>query len=105
MATPEQVTQVRRLAAYSATDPYDDPQLSAMIDASGVNRVVSDLWSEKAAGYAGLVNVSESGSSRNMSDLHKNALEMAKHYGALADAEVVDLTQFARTRAIVREEA
>lgn len=43
--------------------------------------LAADIWREKAASYAGLVSVSESGSSRQMSDLHKNAIAMAKAFG------------------------
>jgi hypothetical protein len=42
-----------------------------------------------------------------MGDLHKNALAMARYYKGLADEEdtetPVDINQYARTRAIVRE--
>jgi hypothetical protein len=108
MATPAQVDQLRRMTNYKATDPYDDTQLSALIDEMGsLNRVAERMWNEKAAEAAELVNVSESGSSRSLGDAHKNALAMARYYKALAD-EVdvetpVDTTRFARTRAAVRE--
>jgi hypothetical protein len=107
MATDEEVIQLRRLASYNDFEPYDDPQLSAMIDEGGINRAAFRLWNEAASSAATLVNVSESGSSRNMGDVHKNALAMAKYFKGLADeaeAETpVDTTRFARTRAIVRE--
>jgi Cdc6-like AAA superfamily ATPase len=107
MATPEDVLRLRGLTSYTEVEPYDDPQLSDLIDATSIYRVASRIWNEKAASYASLVNVSESGSSRNMGDLHKNALAMAKYYKGLADEEEtetpVDVTRFARTRAIVRE--
>jgi hypothetical protein len=107
MATPDEVSELRRLSNYTDVDPYDDPQLSGMIDASSIYRVAARLWNEKAASLATLVNVSESGSSRNMGDAHKNALAMARYYKGLADEEdaetPVDVTRFARTRAIVRE--
>jgi hypothetical protein len=107
MADPAEVIRLRRLANYTAVDPYDDTQLSALIDEFGVYRTAARLWDETAAMYASMVNTSESGSSRQMGDLHKNALAMAKYFKALADEEdaetPVDVTQFARTRAIVRE--
>jgi hypothetical protein len=107
MATPDEVVRLRRLADYQDTDPYDDPQLSAIIDASSVYRAAARLWDERAASYASLVNTSESGSSRQMGDLHKNALAMGKYFKSLADEEEtetpVDVTRFAQTRAIVRE--
>lgn len=107
MADPAEVIRLRRLANYTEVEPYDDTQLSALIESIGVYRVAARLWDEKAATYASLVNTSESGSSRNMGDLHKNALAMARYFKGLADeaeAETpVDVTRFARTRAIVRE--
>jgi len=105
MATPQEVEELRRITGYDAVDPYDDPQLSALIDASSVYRVAARLWNEKAAEYSGYVHIQESGSSRNMGDLHKNALAMAKYYLGLAkeDEAPADVTGHARTRAIVRE--
>lgn len=105
MATPEQVVELRAITGYAAVDPYDDPQLSAMIDASSIYRVAARLWTEKATEYSSYVHITESGSSRNMGDLHKNALAMAKYFLGLADAEEApsDVTGHARTRAIVRE--
>jgi hypothetical protein len=107
MATLEEVTQLRRLTTYTETDPYDDPDLSAMIDVLGLNKAAARLWNEQAASLAKLVNTSESGSSRSLGDAHKNALAMAKYFKGLADEAAsetpVDVTQYARTRAIVRE--
>jgi hypothetical protein len=65
--------------------PYDDISLSNRLDAATSPLSLSkEIWLEKAASYASLVNVSESGSSRSMSDLSKNALAMAK---AMGDAD------------------
>lgn len=105
MATREQVAQLRLLTDYTAVDPYDDAQLAAMIDASSVDSVAARLWEEKASKAATMVNISESGSSRSMGDIHKNALNMAAYFKKkVQDAETpVDEGRFARTRAIVRE--
>lgn len=60
-------------------------------------------WRLKAAHYADLVDVSEGNSTRAMSDLHKNALAMAKYYageiasGALGSRNVV-IGEIARRR-------
>jgi len=110
MATQEEVTRLRRLANYTESDPYDDEDLAIMLDGLGnINYAAARLWTEKAADLATLVNVSESGSSRQMGDAHKNALAMAKYFKALGDEDVietpVDMTLYARTRAIVRESA
>jgi hypothetical protein len=107
MATLEQVTHLRRVTGYADTDPYDDSGLSAMIDADGVHRVAERLWAEKAAATASLVDVSESGSSRSLGDVYKNALAMSQHFKGLADAEdsaaAAITSGHARTRAVVRE--
>jgi hypothetical protein len=108
MATPQQVQELRALAAYTDVEPYDDSQLSALIDdADSLERVAARLWNEKASKMATLVNISESGSSRSLGDAHKNALGMAKYYKGLADeaeAETpIDTGRFARTRPAVRE--
>lgn len=109
MATASDVELLRRLANYTDVEPYDDTQLSALIDAAGgsVERVASRLWNEEAARLAKLVNVSESGSSRSLGDAYKNALSMAQYLKSLADeaeAETpIDTSRFARTRPAVRE--
>lgn len=105
MATREQVNQLRLMADYHETDPYDDTQLSAMIDSTSVNRAAERLWTEKAATLAKMVDIAESGSSRRMGDLGKNALAMASYFRGLAEADdsPVDSGRFAQTRAAVRE--
>lgn len=110
MATEDEVKHLRRITNYSATDPYDDVALGAMLDATSLNRTAQRLWSEEAARTAGLVNTSESGSSRSLGSLHAQALKMADYYKAQAETEEqpetpVDTTWRARTRAIERESA
>jgi hypothetical protein len=62
-------------------DPYTDAQLSARLDAaSSPEALAAVVWRERAAGYSTLVNVSESGSSRSLGDLYKNALAMAVYF-------------------------
>lgn len=86
MATAEEIAAFRLLIDESADAlPYDDVSLSLRLDAAASPQALGrEIWLEKAAKYSSLVNVSESGSSRSMSDLNKNALAMAK---ALGDAE------------------
>ena len=86
MATAAEIAAFRLLID-SAEDvaPYDDQSLSNRIDAAvSTQALAREIWLEKAASFASLVSVSESGSSRQMSDLHKNALAMAKGF---ADAD------------------
>lgn len=83
MATAEAIAAFRLLIDESADKlPYDDVALSARLDgAVSTYGLATEIWREKAAAYAALVNVSESGTSRSLSDLHKNALAMAKALG------------------------
>lgn len=83
MATAEQIAAFRLLIDEAEdAEPYSDLGLSLRLDgALSPQALAKEVWLEKAAKYASLVNVSESGSSRSMSDLHKNALAMAKGFG------------------------
>lgn len=81
MATDEKVASLRRMAGEPTTDTYTNEALSAIWDAAGsADGAAAAVWREKAAALADLVNTSESGSSRSMGDLYKNALEMARFY-------------------------
>ena len=67
--------------------PYTDAKLGQFIDAASgnLNLAAHNVWTAKAAATAGLVNVTEGGSSRSLGDLQKQALIMAKHYGDKVD--------------------
>jgi hypothetical protein len=85
VATAEEIAAFRLLIDEGDdVEPYSDLSLNMRIDAAlSSQALAAEIWMEKAASYASLVNVSESGSSRSMSDLHKNALAMAKGFGAV----------------------
>jgi hypothetical protein len=79
MATAGEIASFRLLIAEPTEDPYTDAVLSDILDAAtSVNGAAATIWTQKAAAAATLVNVSESGSSRSLGDLSKNALAMAK---------------------------
>jgi hypothetical protein len=86
VATAAQITEVRGYVAQTSnTAPWDDATVGAYIDrTSSLYKAAEAIWAAKAAGYASLVNVSESGSSRQLGDLQSKALEMAKYYRGLA---------------------
>lgn len=104
MATPDQITSLRRLIADTATPfEYSDEDLSARLDAGlSPEAIASTIWREKAASYSDLVDISESGSSRKLSDLRKAALENAAYYDAFEANAVAVLASRPRTRPIVR---
>jgi hypothetical protein len=88
MASTDELAALRRVTALDAGDTtYTDELLSAMIDAQGsISAAAAQVWRERAASTAGMVDTTESGSSRKLSDLHKGALDMA---GALDGVDVI----------------
>lgn len=95
-------------ALFSNTDIVNALTRATAEGVTNVNAAAADLWRQKAAKFSGLVDVTEAGSSRKFSDLHKNALAMATRYDALgsgADAVTGVVVNRPRTRAIVRPSA
>lgn len=94
MATDEEIIRdVRRMADEPTAETYSDEAILALYAQEGsAEGAAAAIWETKAGAYAKLVNVSESGSSRSMSDLHKNALTMAKYYGDQAIVPVETVT-------------
>lgn len=79
MANVEDVLLVKRNT--DSGGGWTDEQIASALDSGlSVRAVTHEIWTSVAAQSALLVDVSESGSSRKLSDLHKNALTMAKHY-------------------------
>jgi hypothetical protein len=99
MATAAEVLRLRRMIDEPSTDTYSDSDLSTFLDASeNIDLAAADLWLEKAASLARLVNVSESGSSRSLSDLHKNALLMASNFSSSGRTEIAEEEETASSR-------
>jgi hypothetical protein len=87
MADQEQIETAREyIGELDDSRGWDDARIARFIDRSGgsVNRAVSAIWSAKAATYAPLVDVSESGSTRRMSSLMDHAKKMADHFMKVA---------------------
>ena len=104
MATATDIATLRRyIGEPDNTTPYTDQELSDLIDDStSVQAAAAEVWSRKAADSALLVDVSENGSSRKLSDVHRNALAMSRMYRDEAAALVVVTSGRPRTRPIVR---
>ena len=99
MATTAQIESIRRLT--NGAEAYTDEQLGELIDAGMTeDQMAYRIWNEIAAASAALVDVSESGSSRKLSDLHKNALAMANSFKTPTTLNA-DIT-IKRTRRAVR---
>lgn len=92
MASEEDIGFLRALINESGDIKYTDPILSTRIDSAGTPEAAAyRIWVEKAASYAEVTSFSEGGSSRQLSDLHKNALAMAKHFSSYVKSEDVAL--------------
>lgn len=77
MATDDQIASLRRATALEADDPaYTDTLLGGLFDDLGLAAAAAQVWQEKAASYAGLVDTTESGSTRRLSQLHEQAMKM-----------------------------
>lgn len=105
-SSPEEILQLRRMTGETDTETseYSEEDLDAAIIAADGNlrAAAAQVWDEKAAALAALVDVNESGSSRRMSQAHTNALAMAK---GLRDGDAAGEQQApsgARTRRIIR---
>lgn len=83
MATAAEVAMVRLNINEPTQDPYTDEAIGALVDELGTVQAASAaLWRAKAATYATLVDETEAGTSHAFSDMHKNALAMAKAFDA-----------------------
>jgi hypothetical protein len=81
MATVAEVAELRLLIDIPSADPpYTDEYLGSLIDTYGMDIAAATVWRQKAASYSSLVDMSESGSSRKLSQLREAALEMASGF-------------------------
>jgi hypothetical protein len=95
MATTSEIAMLRRMTALDPDDPvYTDSLLGGMIDDLGMDPAVKQVWREKAAAVSGLVDITESGSSRALSGLRKGYLEMANASGTEEDSTTANGRSF-----------
>jgi len=106
MATQADIQRLRRLVGESTeAEPWTDLVLSAIIDdTADLNTAALEVWEAKAAEAASMVDVTESGSSRRMSQLHQQALTMVAHFRTLISTspQPQDLAGYAYTTPIER---
>ena len=105
MASPEALQELRaKIGDTEEPYTYADEVLNAALDAADddSDKVAASIWRTKAASYAGMVDISEAGSSRKNSDLFKNAQAMADFYTKEDDAETGAGVTYTTTRKIVR---
>lgn len=78
MASLDEIGRLRRVTDLAEDDTtYTDSVLGGMIDDLTFDVAAAQVWQEKAAAYASMVDVTESGSTRRFSGLVDNALKMS----------------------------
>lgn len=94
MATADQVVAVRVNTNELGRDTFSDDLIGSVVDSLGsVAAASSEIWNRKAATFSEMVDVSEAGASRKMSDLYKNAIAMSDRFSKMipgADTEVAN---------------
>lgn len=88
MATNDELAKLRRMTDTPPNDAtYTDAVLAEIIDgSSSIESAAAQVWTEKAAAASGAVDMSESGSSRSLSQLQRNALAMAEKLAAASSS-------------------
>jgi hypothetical protein len=82
MADEATLARFRRMTALDPDDPiYTDAVIDGMIEDLGFEAACAAVWHEKAASVAGLVDTTESGSSRRLSQLREAYLGMGSAVG------------------------
>lgn len=112
MADEAEILAVQSVLSSDAevTEGFDDEGIGVKLD-SGLTlaSIASSFWRSKAAATSALVSVSESGSTRDLGSIHKNAIAMMDYWDkqvekerAIADGETPKRTRvrFHRTTRI-----
>ena len=99
---PTTLATLRRYIAESSQEPYADEVLNDMFDANGgdVEVTAAEVWRDKAARAAMLVDTSEGNSTRKMSQVYAQAVKQAEFYGGTAAP--IPVKRGATTRPIER---
>jgi hypothetical protein len=102
--TLEDLTVLRHYIDEQDTTIYADAFLVDVIERNDgdLNAAASEVWGMKAARFSKLVDVTESGSSRKLSDKAKNAASMAAYYKGLGVDVVTVQSAQTHTRPIIR---
>jgi hypothetical protein len=104
VATAADIAALRLLIAELDGTTYTDEVLAARLTTDvDKNLTAYNIWTEKAAAAATLVDISEGGSSRKMSDVQAQALKMAAYFeGRLPDSESPIADRTIRIRKLTR---
>ena len=83
MAEAEHIALVRTYTDETTDEHWDDTALGALIDELGIEGATARVWRAKQARYSRLVDVSEAGAARKMSQAFEHAKEMAARWDAI----------------------
>lgn len=87
MALNSVIVLRRYVDEIDADSAYSDAELALRIESSAnLYAAARDIWIEKMAGAASLVNISEGGSSRSLGSLQAQYEKMVTLYSGLADS-------------------
>ena len=110
MATPEQLALLREYVnELDDAGGWTDAKLTTLLESVGddVRKAAGQVWQAKAGQLTTLNDITESGSSRRLSQTFDHALKMAAHFGAAATEVPVPTTptgpQFHRVVRATRE--
>lgn len=106
MATPEEIQAIQEeLPDDAASYGWDEDRINEELD-NGVtgNALYLKFWRKVSSSTFGLVDMSESGSSRSLSQIHKQASDMMKKFQEAIDKEEepTPITSGIRSRPIRR---
>lgn len=92
MATEAEIAAVQAMLGgvdLAEENGWDAARIEAAIDAgTTTNSIAAGYWEERYAATSELIDISESGSSRGLSAVTRNAKDLAALYRSRADAEV-----------------
>ncbi len=106
MASESEIAAVVNLIGADATshENFTEEAIGVALDAGDTpDEIAYRWWSKRAADTANFVDISESGSSRTMSTIHRNATALAANFKKLIDSaeeEEEEVTPRSRIRSI-----
>lgn len=102
--TSAQQSEVDKLKMLIGETTYTDDELFEFItlESGSVNGAAALVWEKKSAESAGLIDIREGSSSRNLSNVHKQAADRAAYFRSQAENETAVVQRVSRTRPIVR---
>lgn len=105
MAEANQILDLREMINEPTNlAPWTDEALALQIDnwEGSLEALAAKIWRNKAASLSGLIDTREGNSDRKMSQLYKQALDMASSFETDDDQTTARVRRPARTRQIER---